>query len=746
MAEWWEGDPVAQQMQPQPVEWWKSDPEVALDPREQAEADVRSGENPRVGGSFLGSERLGRLSDQVMDPFGVFDEMSGAGAFVRGLVTSGGSMDEAKKAYSEATDRQRAERRVARDENTVVPEIIGGFGVAGPAARIAAPIAQSLGSRIGGAAAVGGGTGAATGFAQGEGGVTNRLLGAAEGGAIGAVAGPLISEVAVPVVARTIGAVGDAARYGARAVANARNPERAAHNLVSDRMAAAGIDPAAVRAQVSPPPSPQLAGRNTPAGQPFNEEDMATIISRSMRGDTAAQIGADYGIHPSTVSRYVANYRQNNPTPMNIIDIAKETVGEGGAAPLARLGRATYSLAGDESGEAAQRLIGRQDTQPGRVGNVIQRSVAGGDFEATRAAGLQNMRDEAGIAYRQFYAEPDLATNQLGDLMEDPIFRRASIQAQRQARVDVIARNQQAARNGGPQEPVPQVDPGKEVFSPQELDNIQRQLRLTADGAVSNPNNARHARNLREVFLDRIEQHYPTFRDIRRNYATAAGEFGEEGALEAGAALTTKLGAPTREALRGFATMTPAQQGLFRLGFARKLMDMAADPQVGGAVANKFNTTSVREIVEQLYPRNDAQLWGQGQRLLRDLRREAITTRTKNDVTAGARTAELQSDMGRITEGAKTAADVLSGRFGKVLENMATRLTTQIGSRGARETLDLLTQTDPSQLLQTLNRLARTAQTSQQRQTYVTAIRALRRTNSRAVSGQVGINAGRERE
>lgn len=706
--------------------------------REQSKADVRAGNAPdyRQGGGF--GEQFMRFSDQVMDPFGLQDEIVGAGQFARKLVTSGGDFSEAGKAYSEAAERVRAERDVARDENTIIPEIVGGLGTTGVVTRLGAPIAQSLGRRIGQSAAVGGGFGAATGFAQGEGSVQNRLLSAAQGGGIGAAAGPLLSEVAVPAVARGYGALRDATRYATRSVANARNPERAAVNLVADRLAATGIDPAAVRASISPATSANLQGRG------FTEETIADIVSRGLRGESAAAIGADHGIAASTVNRYVNAYRQNNPTPMNLMDVAKDVAGDGAAAPVTRLGRATYSLAGDESGEAAQRLLGRQETQSGRVSNVVQRSVAGGDFEATRAAGIQNLQNEARDAYRQFYAEPDLAINQLGDLMEDPLFRRAMIQAQRQSRVDIIAQNQRAARSGGQQEPVPTVSADNEVFTPQMLDNIQRQLRIASEGFANNPNNARHARNLREVFLDRVEHHYPTFRDIRRDYATGVGEFGEQGALEAGASLTTRLGAPTREALRGFDQMTPAQQELFRLGFARKLMDDAANPQVGGAVANKFNTPAVREIVETLYPQANRQLWQQGQRLLRDLRREAITTRTKNDVMSGARTAELGSDMGRIMEGAQTAADVLSGRPWKLLENMATRLTTQIGRRGAQEVLELLTQTDPAQLLNTLNRLARAAQTSQQRQAYVTAIRGLRRMNLPALSSQAGISSGRQ--
>ncbi len=673
---------------------------------------------------------------------GFGDEIAAALGAVGGMLPGGHG-----KGYGEVLSDVRGKGKKFSDDHPYVSlgaEVAGGIGsLAGAPVRAVAAAPSMLG-RVGRSAAIGGGFGAASGFGNSEGDYGNRLVGATKGGAVGAVAGPLIADVALPLAARTASGVNQAFRYGNQAIRNARNPQQAAIENVADRLTAAGIDPAAVRGAVSPPPSPQLAGRNTPAGQPFSDEDMATIISRSMRGDTAAQIGADYGIHPGTVSRYVATYRDTNPTPMSILDVSKEIAGEGGASPVTRLGRAAYSLAGDESGDAAQRLIGRQDTQAGRVGNIVQRSVAGGDFEATRTAGLQGLRDEADTAYRQFYAEPELAIDQLRDLMQDPLFRRANVMGQRQARVEAIRRNQDAARAGRPQESVPTVDPNNEVFTPEMLDLIQRQLRIASQGAVSNPNAARHAGNLRQVFLDRIEDHYPTFRGIRRNYAEGMGEFGEEGALDAGAAMTTRLGAPAREALRGFGAMTPAQQELFRLGFARSLMDKAANPQIGGAVANQFNTTAVRELVEQLYPRGNRQLWQQGQRLLRDLRRESITTKTKNDVLAGARTAELGSDMGRMMEGAQTAADVATGRWGKLLENLSTRLSTQLGRRGAQEVLDVLTQTDPAQLLPVLNRLAQASTTTRQRQAYAAAIREIRSGAFARAAPASGVAAGND--
>jgi hypothetical protein len=326
--------------------------------------------------------------------------------------------------------------------------------------------------------------------------------------------------------------------------------------------------------------------------------------------------------------------------------------------------------------------------------------------------------------------------------MEDPLFREAMVYGQRQARVETMKRNVAAKRAGKAEEPVPTVDPDAQVFSPETLDYIQRQLRIKSEG-FSDTNAARHAQNLREVFLDRIEDHYKTFQPIRQRYAQMKGEFGAEGALQMGRELPARLGEKTDDALREFSTMTPAQKELFRLGFARSLLDSAANPQVGGAVANKFNTRAVQQIITKLYE-GDKALKKQGVDLIRNLRREAITTKTKNDVLSGARTAELSNDMSRMTEAAATAADVATGRFGNVLRNLSSRLTTQLGRRGAAETLKILTETDPAKLLPLLNRLAKAAQTTKERRAYVAAIRELRGLNSPIVSGVVGQSVGRD--
>lgn len=687
---------------------------------------IPSKPSPKSESALEYSTGLARAAAQGAT-FSFGDEVAaGLGSASNWLARKAG-LDIPERTYGQILSEERGGMAAFSEANpkaALAAEVAGGIAV--PVGAANALRAPTLAGRVGRSAAAGAGIGAVTGFGAGEGGLANRAIGAGQGALVGAVAAPVITEVVAPLVGRAVRTAGATARYARNALNAARDPEGAAINTIAERASDAGIDLNAIRSRVLADENGRPLLSNALQQRGVTEENLADIVSRGLNGEPPAQIAQDFGLSAGTVSQYVRRYRDANPTPFNLIDDAKRVAGEGGAGPITRLGRAAYGLAGDASGEAAQRLRGRQDTQAGRVGNIFERSVGGGDFEATRAAGLRNMEQEADRAYRQFYAEPELAINQLGDLMEEPLFRRLAMQAQRQERINIIRQNQDRIRNGQAPEPVPTVDPEAQVFSPRTLDYIQRELRLASQQGT-NPNRANYARNMREVFLDRIEQHYPTFRDIRRNYADAQGQFGEEGALEAGAALTTKLGAPAREALRGFGAMTPAQQELFRLGFAERLRSMSANPQIGGAVANQFNTGAVREIVERIYPRNNATLWRQGQQLLRELQGEVTTTNTKNDVLIGARTAEYGQDMQRLQETAQTAANVVTGRWGKLLENLHTRLTTHLGQQGSREVLDILTQTDPAQRLQALNRLARAARTIEERRTYTDLIRQVRR-------------------
>ena len=162
------------------------------------------------------------LTDQVVDPIGVQDEMVGAGRFIaegaapavanavkRGVNTLRGvptddipsfsqSMEAGGRAYTEGAERVRAERRFARKKFGILPDIVGALATGGVSK--AAPALANMGWKAGitRSAKIGAGSGAAAGFAQGEGGLTDRLVGGASGAASGAALGPVISHVVAP--------------------------------------------------------------------------------------------------------------------------------------------------------------------------------------------------------------------------------------------------------------------------------------------------------------------------------------------------------------------------------------------------------------------------------------------------------------------------------------------------------------------------------------------------------------------
>lgn len=777
---WWDEAPIQRQAQQPapaaPMELSPGDIESMLDDpawarevlrtlpaarRPIAEQQFRAAQTAAARAKKSGVERfIDAAADSAT--FGIRDELAGGGAALGSLLATPflpetytgegpGVSTRMNEAYIRASDDVRAQQRANEEDFGFTPKVLGAATV-GPS-KLAAGVLPSLRAttpaiveqtpnflaRVGQSAKVGagfGGVSAAASYDSPEdetfsSSLGRRLLSGVEGAAVGGIAGPVLSEGVFPAI-QTLGKAGSAAaKYAHRALQSARNPEQDVIESIAGRLMAAAIDPIALRASITPTVSANLRERG------MTEEHLADIISRQMSGETAATVAQDHGIAPATARRYFIAYRNANPTPMNIVDAARELAGPGASAPVTRLARAAYSLAGDKaSAPAAEALLGRRQTAPGRVANIIRRSVGGEDFEPALSAARQNLKTESDAAYRAFHQEPDLASNQLDDLMQDPLFRRANIQAQRQARVEAIRANQEAANAGRPPvEPVPDVNLQNEVFSPKMLDLIQRQLRIAGEGAVSNPNNARHAQNLRQVFLDRIEQHYPSFRGIRKNYAEGKME---ETALESGSTMATRLGAPAREVLGNFDKMTPAQQELLRIGFARKLLDMAANSKEGAAVANQFQTPAVREIVERLFPAGDRAVYQRGQDLLRNLRREAITTATENATIGGSRTAELQSDMGRMMEQVDTAANVMTGRYHKILDNLAKRLTTEMSRQRYGQMLRILTETDPSRLLPILNQLAAASQSIGERQAYFEAIRAARRVTFGRVSAPVG--------
>lgn len=321
----------------------------AFDEKAQAEAAVKDGSNrPDYRPQSMFGDRFQRLSDQMTDPFGVQDEIVGAGQFLRKLVTSGGDLSEASQAYSDAAERIRAERNVARGENTVVPEIVGGFGTSGIAKGF--QMAPNLLGRIGQSAKAGAGYGGVAGYAQGEGGVANRALSAGEGAAIGAVAGPVISEVAAP----AIGAVARATQSTGSAFKNAVQSLRGQGRNVDARLQRA------------------LEQQNMTPGQALGALNDAAAAAKFGKTQLDPRFTiADLG-----------------PVTRDLADTAALVSGEARAQ------------AGDFLGDRAR-------DQFGRMNDYLPRSlqVTRADFAKTKARLAEEQRNLSKQAYDQAYAD-----------------------------------------------------------------------------------------------------------------------------------------------------------------------------------------------------------------------------------------------------------------------------------------------------------------------------------------------------
>lgn len=624
-----------------------------------------------------------------------------------------------------------------------------GIGVIGSAANL--PMArvmagETLGPRAANAAATTGLYGAAMGAGEGE-TPEERAGNALIGGGIGVVAGPVLGE--------GIGAGIEATRLAGRRLSEAYNPQLGSDRALIRSMQEAGIAPQEIIDEIVPGISAQLGRRpytqpqidalvararnpqtdydrrilsflrnpqtrlpldpnnpqvaavlNTPE---FRQSQVTEMLQRALAGEPLAQLGPQYGVHPQTVANYLANFRANNPTPMNIMDYAEMARGQAAGDALAREARQSWIRARDI--EAGQRIHDRNIEQPGRITGQLQ----GRNYEARLAAERQNLQNASDAAYRQFYQEPPLATDQLADLLEDPTFANAVGMARRQVRADIINQNQQAARAGQPQQPVPSLDREEQLFEPQILDKIQRQLRIASQGHT-NPNEARHAGDLRNVFLDRIEDHYPTFRGIRENYAEGLGD---QEAMEAGAALVPKIGADSRELLAGFRTWSPERQELARLGFERRMTDDVLNNPT--AALRRFQSPGFQELVGEMYPHQRAQ------ELTDYLRGEFITRRIGNQIFGNSNTAQTEFDLRKATQGAKAVGELLSGRPWSAWNDLGAWLERQIGTRQARATLRTLTEMRPAEQLENLERLAHVGRTDTERAQFREIVRGARR-------------------
>lgn len=608
------------------------------------------------------------------------------------------------------------------------------------------------------------------------------------------LAGGFLAPNALNVAARTYGGVTSAGRFANRMVERARDPEAAAFRDISDEGTRAGFDFNQARATVAPPVSANLQARGA------TQDDMVDMISRHLAGENADDIAQSYAhlvdaqgrpLTGATVRRYANSYRDMNPTDMNTIDLAKEQIGTGRSLPLANQARTDMAISDDPV--AGDRLITRQREQPGRTADIIEQSRINGRtleeelqrLETTAVAEARTaydavrqqaqpinigpvIRSARGRALRR-QGEVGDKVNEAVDLFFQPELRQAPQSPMTALRITEAEEALNAAIQGGA-DPQRIARLERRLNALREQDEFSRPLRETDVGSpITDVGRFIDARQELDQMIRRSMQDgqpTPLTAELtqlrtqlnvaaRRNnpsLTTADAQFSEnrsiENILQRGRDLGKKLTPQTRQALRDFRDMTPTQQEAMRVSFEDHLANEALGVQRGHAAADKFNSEAFDQIVARLYPRSAGRdVFERGQRLLRNLRREAITTETARDALSGSRTAPLKDRMEFMMEGPRAAADLVTGRFGKLLENLSNRLTRQIGQEAARHRVRILTETDPAAMLTNLTRLAREAGGSAERQAYVAALRDFRRAGWRMPSAAGAVtSSARERK
>lgn len=451
---------------------WSSFPDAkpVETPQQKAEAEVRREmsmssedydkhirEKVRGGGVYRPQPtRYNLTSDQTHDVFGLQDEIVGAGQFARRFVTSGGSLDDASQAYSDAAERIRAERRVARDANGIVPEIVGSLGSGGLAPGFR--MAPTFLGRVGQSAKTGAGFGLASGVAQGEGGVTNRLLSGVEGAATGAVAAPVLTEVAGPLIGATVRGTKAVTSPVLQAVQALRGQGR-------------NVDARLNRA---------LLQQNTPPRQVLQQIDEA---------EQASKFG---------------------PTQLDSGFTLADT------GPVARDLADTAALVSSEArGEAGKFLNDRARGQFNRLDDYTRRTlkVTNDDFARTQSKLIDEQKGQSAKAYKQAYADPTqydvgdvLFNRQFDDFAAAGPMRRAL----GRARALFVEPSQVAGKQAALT--TERFDAGKRA-----LDDM-----IQASKQAGRNNEARLLTQLKHELLDVIDTGNPAYKAARDVYSSRA--------------------------------------------------------------------------------------------------------------------------------------------------------------------------------------------------------------------------------
>jgi hypothetical protein len=826
MAEWWENDPVAQQMQPQPVEWWKGDPETpdaaAAKPKapegwlDYANSVARAGANSLTAGHA--------------------DELAGMVGSAGNKLLRAVGMDVPEQTYTDIREKEDQGIRDFRETNPVAAygtEVGAGLAIPFGAGAKLLQGGLTLGKIGKGAATVGAPMGAAYGIGEARqiDDAGDAIGEAVKGGLLGA-AGHAVGTPLAYGAGKGIQAIGKAVRY-------ARKPQDAALEKTAQALMDDDIDPNALRGLVAP------KGKEAAGNRGLSDVQVSEVIRRVRDGEDLTAIASGMvnprtgkPFTPATLSRYVGEYADNTDVPMNLIDLAKSMPDAGGAASITNLGRAAASSRGKAQSTAATALVNRQQEQGGRMGEHLDRaaggvhiedeiarleSVVGEQSNAAYAAARANTKpfDLRGVVskWRADARGNDPVSRQLNEALDsffDPgmveqvsakqspiTFKTAKGSTYSVHGDGTTSRNKAFRPEHGPAEQGHQPRSQATFYvTPAEANvlgeiqakggNASRLVAPTGDGRygikyASGPNQGKFERRtlvsaqtepgvglipvelweggkrvhfgnsivevggggpmpldqLRHTKLMQPTSDMEQFMRSRRgldqmidaskqngkpttltralsglrrdlndaarkdnaDWLTADTKFSEgkagQAALEMGEKLALRSGGKQRQILAKFDKMGDEQKGLVRLGLIRQLQDRVINKGEGHDVTAQLSNDGMNRMILRVFPPKV------GQRLIRDIKREGITTDTLREVFGGSRTAPLMDDMKQLGQDAALLGNLMTGNVGGSLREAASRIMRGLNERQSQEITTLLTNTRPEDLLPILDALGK---------------------------------------
>jgi len=605
--------------------------------------DVRLGRDP-ISKRFAETPTPGLSSfvDYAVNPFGVKDEIDWVGGYVRGLVESGFDSEAAMKEANEAMEWRRAYDRVKSEQLGIVPRIVGDIGTIATNPAAAVP---SFAMRI----AQGAGLGAAYGAGESEGGVEERLAGAATGGAIGAGAG-----LAIEAVRPTVGAL---AKYGGIA-------GRKARDVVGD------VVPGAKR-------NTDSRVRRALEQQGMAPED---ALASYEAGQAATKLGG-----------------AKTELPESIADLGTGT---------RKLAQAVYTIPGRGAAIAEEVLEGRARTAFGRIRDGLAQSLrikSAKDFLKTRGTLIDEQKPLSKPAYDAAYANSQpvplgntllkwemSATREAGKLRDSlekavNLFRNKYARGKARGRENLVTLKQVDAAKRALDDQIEEALRAGRNAEARLLTQFKRDVVAEADrasmvatsqGPVSLYAEARKVYSSRAELVDALDEGRKAFR----------------GDVEVNADI--------------YKNMTPAEQRMFKIGVAQEVKKKLGDKRLGNDMASFFDTPNRRELLDTLMGRGKAR-----QQFDELMRREQGMIQTRNVTTRGSQTAMREGAMedfgvmmtlGRSIQQQGGLIPAILNTVGDFVAQ-ATRMREQ----DAYQVAKVLFETDPPKVRAILNRLIR---------------------------------------